>query len=250
MKKKKVLNKKKLLLLILTVCFLVMFLLSCFKILNYLKDNKVNRQIQRATSKAITVIPADNLAERYKVDFETLRKQNSDTVAYLKVNNTKIDYVVVQGNDNKYYLDHNFNKSNNVSGWIFADYRNRFDGTDRNIIIYGHNTRDGAMFGTLRYVLDSSWYQNEENNKVMLITTSGVHYYQVFSTYMIDVEDYYINTEFNDDEEFETFIKRLKFRSNYAYKVNVYKNDKILTLSTCSGDGKKRIVLHARLLSD
>ena len=223
-----------------------MFIISIIKITNYLNDNKNNRKIQKTISEAITVIPGNEIEEMYKVDFEKLKEQNSDVVAYLKVNNTNIDYVVVKGNDNKYYLDHNYNKNSNVSGWIFADYRNKFDNSDKNIIVYGHNTWDGSMFGSLGKVFDYDWYNNKENHKITFITEDEIAYYQVFSTYVIDAEDYYITTTFSSDSEFEKFIKTLKFRSYNSYDVDLSKEDKILTLSTCSGDGKKRVVLHAK----
>ena len=246
MKKKKI-NKKKIITLILMLVFALMFIISTIKIVNYLKDNKENRQIQSKISKAITVTP--NKEDKYNVDFKLLKQENPDTVAYLKVNGTNIDYVVVKGNDNSYYLNHNFNKKVNVSGWIFADYHNKFNGTDTNIVIYGHNTMDGSMFGTLKNVLTKDWNQEEDNKKIMLVTSKDINYYKVFSVYKIEEEDYYINTTFNTDKEFEDFIKRLKFRSIYQYEVSVTKNDKILTLSTCTVDGTKRVVLHAKLMN-
>ena len=244
MKKKRRISKKKVSLLVLIIIFGSALLLSLIKIGSYLKDNRQNRKIEERISNAIMVLPDEKLGEIYRVDFKKLKGKNSDTVAYLKVPDTNIDYVVVKGNDNKYYLDHNYNKNYNVSGWIFADYRNKFDDSDKNIVVYGHNTWDGSMFGSLRKVLDYDW--NKDKEKIMFITEEEISYYEVFSTYTIDSEEYYITTNFNSDKEFETFIKTLKFRSFYDFDVDVSSTDKILTLSTCSGDGKKRIVLHAK----
>lgn len=251
MKKKRKLNKKKLLLFIIMLVFFFMFLLSIIKIISYLKDNSDNRKIQETIIKdSITIIePIEEKQEvKYNIDFKTLRETNNDTVAYIKVNNTNIDYVVVKGNDNSYYLKHNFEKKWNVSGWIFADYHNKFDESDKNIIIFGHNTRDGSMFGTLKNTLNENWYKNEENQKIVLVTENGTYYYQVFSTYSIKPEDYYINTEFKNNAEFDNFIKKLKSRSVHDYGIEVSGEDKILTLSSCIGDGTKRVVLHAKLI--
>jgi sortase B len=248
--KRKVLNKKKVLVLGFMLIFIGLLILSLFKILFYLKDNKSNREIQKVVSEAITITPSDKIDEIYSVNFKQLREQNADTVAYLKVRNTNIDYVIVKGNDNEYYLNHNFNKEKNVSGWIFADYHNKFDGSDRNIVMYGHNTWDGSMFGSLKNVLDGEWYQNKDNHKITFITEEGIYTYQVFSTYVIASEDYYIMTNFSDDIEFQTFLKNLRFRSIYDYGVDVNEDDRIITLSTCSGDGKKRVVLHAKLIKE
>ena len=186
--------------------------------------------------------------DSYEVNFEKLKSQNKDTIAYLTVNNTSVDNVVVKGSDNDYYLNHNFNKASNVAGWIFADYRNRFDGEDKNIIIYGHNMRDGSMFGTLKTALNPDWQNNKENKVVTLITEKGKFKYEVFSTYIIEAEEYYLNTEFASDSEYEKFLNTLKKRSNHDFGVSLSTSDKILTLSTCSGNGNKRVVLHARLI--
>ena len=168
----------------------------------------------------------------------------------MKVNGTNIEYIVVKGKDNKYYLTHNFDKKNNTGGWVFADYRNRFDETDKNIVIYGHNTKDGSMFNTLKRVLGSDWYNNPNNYKVTLVTERDTYYYEVFSTYSILAEDYYINTIFPSSEEFKDFINTIKSRSVHDYGVVVDETDSVLTLSSCIGDNSKRVVLHAKLINE
>ena len=74
----------------------------------------------------------------------------------------------MKANDNDYYLNHNFNKEYNVAGWIFADYHNIFDGSDKNIILYGHDTKDGSMFETLKYTLNKDWQENKDNKIVTI----------------------------------------------------------------------------------
>lgn len=201
---------------------------------------------EKIKEEIMTNINKDN----YEVNFEKLKSQNEDTVAYLIVKNTEVDNVVVKGKDNDYYLNHNFNKTSNVAGWIFADYRNKFDGSDRNIIIYGHNMRDGSMFGTLKNALNNAWQQDKSNQTIILITEKGKLEYEVFSTYQIEAEEYYLNTEFSNDAEYEKFLDTIKNRSNYDYGVSLTSQDKILTLSTCTGNGKDRVVVHARLISN
>lgn len=217
---------------------------SLIHIINWKKDVDSNKNIKDKIDKNIKINKKD---KSYKIDFESLKKQNPDTVAYLKVNGTNIDYVVVKGNDNSYYLNHNFNKEYNIAGWIFADYRNMYDDTDKNLIIYGHNTKDGSMFGTLIDVLDSSWQKNKANLEVLLVTEKYQYKYQVFSTYDIIPEDYYLTTSFEDNNKYLEFLNEIKSRSNHDYNVEVNENDQILTLSSCIGDGQKRVVLHAKL---
>jgi sortase B len=227
--------------------FSIGIIYSSYRILTWKKDNNENINIKEEIEEAVEVIEEEEEV-KYSIDFNKLKSQNSDTVAYLKVNNTDVDYVVVKGKDNKYYLTHNFEKKWNVAGWVFADYHNKFDGTDRNIVIFGHNMKTGIMFGTLKKVLKKDWYTNPDNSIITLATEAGNYSYQVFSVYSIKPEAYYINTEFKNDSEFYEFLNKVKNRSIYDFNVSLSKEDKILTLSTCNSNG--RTVLHAKLLSD
>jgi len=182
---------------------------------------------------------------KYMIDFEGLLEKNTDTVAWIKVKGTDVENVIVKGNNNSYYLNHNFEKKYNVAGWLFADYKNKFDGTDKNIIIYGHNMLDGSMFGSLTNILKKEWYNNESNYIIDFLTESTRDRYQVFSVYKIEPEDYYIETEFKKTE-FEKFVKTIKNRSIKDFGVEVTGGDQILTLSTCDNTYTKRIVLHAK----
>ena len=134
--------------------------------------------------------------DKYSIDFTELLKTNEEVVGWIKVNNTNIEYPVLQAKDNDYYLQHSLDKSNNSAGWVFADFRNRVDGTDRNMIFYGHNRKDNSMFGSLKYALDSEWCDNEENRKIVFITKDAKYMYEIFSVYTIKDENYYITTDF------------------------------------------------------
>ena len=102
------------------------------------------------------------------------------------------------------------------------------------------------MFGSMKNILNSEWYDNEENTNIILNTENEKCIYKVFSIYKIENEDYYIKTEFKNDNEFEDFIKTLKKRSIKDFNVDVSKDDNILTLSTCANNNKYRVVLHAK----
>ena len=103
------------------------------------------------------------------VDLNALRQQNSDTRAWLQVTGTNINYPVVQTTNNEYYLKHSFDKSYNSAGWVFADFRNKLDGTDRNTIFYAHARSDGSMFGSLKNILSSSWVSDDNNFTVRTV---------------------------------------------------------------------------------
>ena len=248
--KKEVESKKivKLILFIVLFFFIILFVVSAINILNYIKDSKENEKVFDEIAEDIEIqeIPNDSTEDNnYIIDFESLSQKNSDVVGFLKVNGTYIEQVVVKSRDNNYYLSHNFEKKQNSAGWIFVDYRNNLDGTDKNIIIYGHNMKNGTMFSSLKYILNSEWKEDEENRYVTFITESENVIYEVFSVYQIENEDYYIKTNFKG-KEFNAFINTMKNRSKYNFNVDVSDNDKILTLSTCGNNNKYRIILHAK----
>ena len=236
---------KNILLTILIIVFAGIFMCSLYKIiiwkLNVDKNNSINKELNKE------LIHKNN---KYDINLKKLKEKNNDVIAYLKVNNTNINYVVVKTKNNSYYLKHNFNKEYNKAGWIFADYRNKFNGSDKNIIIYGHDTKDGSMFGSLKKVLNKDWQQNKRNLKIKLITEKKKYTYKVFSTYSIEPEEYYLTTAFNKKEDYYKFLSTIKKRSNYDYKTLVNKTDKVLTLSSCIGRGEKRVVLHAKLIKE
>lgn len=244
--KKKVKTNKKLIPNIILIFFIILFVFSGFKIIMWFLNNKENKKIAEEISQAIT-IDEENVEEKekYKVDFQALKDKNSDTVGFLKVNGTNIEYTVVKGTNNSYYLKHNFNKESNSAGWIFADYKNKVDGTDKNLVIYGHNMRNDSMLGSLKNILNDDWHNEEENKYVTFITENDNSIYEVFSVYQVADEDYYITTDFKDNE-FNDFIKTIKSRSKFDFGVDVNENDNILTLSTCANNNKYRVVLHAK----
>lgn len=244
---KKVIKRKNIVALILFVFFFLIFLISLIRFIRWNIYNKENDKIIKDIDKQIEIKKEDIKEEpKYLIDFKTLKEQNEDTIAYLKVPGTDINSVVVKGENNTFYLNHNFNKEFNYAGWIFADYKNKFDGTDKNIVIYGHNQKNGSMFGTLKNVLKEEWYKNKANQEIILVTENGENIYQVFSVYNIPNEEYYINTEFNSESEYAKFLSIIKDRSIYDFKINLSKNDSILTLSTCKSGGKERIAVHAK----
>ena len=195
--------------------------------------------------KSEVIIENDNSDDINIIDFSKLKEKNSDVVAWLTVNNTNIDYPVLKYTDNKYYLNHNFEKKYNMSGWVFTDYRNNVDGNDKNLVIYAHNVKDNSMFGSLKNVLNPEWYNNVENRFISLQTEKGIFRYEVFSVYQVPKEDYYINTVFNN-EDFSDFIKKVRDRSINNFNVSVNDLDNVITLSTCGSSNKYRTVLHAK----
>lgn len=182
------------------------------------------------------------------VDFTELKQVNPDTVGWLYVNNTKINYPIVQSNDNSFYLTHSFKKGYSATGWIFADYRSNLTDLEKNTVIYGHGRLDNVMFGSLDDTLSSSWYTNPENHIIKLSTPTQNMLWQIISIYTIPSESYYLTHTFENDESYKKFLNTIIGRSIYNFNVGVTTHDHILTLSTCLDNNGNRIVVHAKLI--
>ena len=257
---------------ILILMFLILFITLNISIYNIIKwkldSNKTNEEINTIQENAnieevqdnkgteiikqAKKIPKENPYWDYikmnmiDVNFDNLKKINSDVVGWIKVNGTNINYPFVQSKDNKYYLTHSFSKSYNNAGWVFLDYRNN-NINNRNTIIYAHGRTDKTMFGTLRKVLNNGWINNTNNYVIKISTEKENSLWQIFSIYHIPTTNDYLQTEFKDEREYQRFLNILKNRSNHNFNTSITSNDTILTLSTCYNDSEKMVV-HAKLI--
>ena len=132
-------------------------------------------------------------------------------------------------------------------GWIFMDYRNDIENLNRNTIIYGHNIKQGIMFGTIKNMMSSSWYNNTSNQTITFNTLNKNMKWQIFSLYQINETEDYLKTEFATDDEYIEFLNMLKNRSKKDFQVPLDANSKILTLSTCFSHTTRHVV-HAVLI--
>lgn len=180
-------------------------------------------------------------------NIDELKEKNSDVIGWIEVLGTKINYPFVQTTNNEYYLNHNINKKSTNVGWIFSDYRNDLTNFKRNSIIYAHNLTSGQLFGTLPNILKENWLDNNDYHYVKISTSTSNTIWQVVSVYTIKPETYYIKTIFTD-YDYNEFLYTIKKRSIHNFNYEYSLNDKILTLSTCDNTGRKRVVLHAKLV--
>ncbi len=181
---------------------------------------------------------------------KSLLSVNEDTVGWLTVKGTSVDYPVVQTVDNSYYLRRNFDKESDYSGWIFADYQNNIETLDRNTVIYGHNRYySDVMFGSLTNLLKKDWQEDSENYVITFNTLYKEMKFKIFSVYKIKKTDDYVKKYFKSDNEFLDFIEMIEGRSEIDFDEVISVNDKILTLSTCL-QNNRRLVVHAVLLAD
>lgn len=182
------------------------------------------------------------------VDFTNLLKKNPETVGWIKINNTNVNYPIVQTTNNNYYLNHSFNNSKNSSGWVYADYRVNFVDFDKNNIIYAHNLYNRTMFGSLVNTLKPSWYNNEDNRLIRISTPTSNSIWSIFSIYTIEPTIDYLKTNFEDTNYLE-WLGTMKSRSIANFNIDLNESDKVLTLSTCDDSGTKRIVVQAKMVS-
>ena len=221
------------------------------------KSSNSNKQSNKTkTSKYGKVYTEYSNMSVLQVDFSKLKKINYDTIGWIYINNTgdsksdNINYPVVQGKDNSYYLNHDFNKKKNVAGWIYGDYRSDFiNFKTKNNIIYGHGRTDGVMFGNLEKTLNKSWYTNKDNHYIKLSTPTKDTLWRIVSIYVVKEESYPLKVYFENDEQYKKWIDKLISRSiyNFGYKPTV--KNKFLTLQTCKDFKGNRIFLHAVLVT-
>src|SRR5699024_4964261 len=181
--------------------------------------------------------------------FKSLLEQNDDTVGWIRISDTGIDYPVVQAPNNDYYLTRTFEKDKNKAGAIFMDFRNSIESLDQNTIIYGHHMKDGSMFTKLKEFRNEDFAS--ENSIIVFDTLYEELRWEVFAVYVTDTNFNYIQPNFYTESEFEDFIETVKSKSVIPVENEITQDDHILTLSTCGYDfDDARIVVQAKLLDD
>lgn len=223
-------NKKIYMLILIT--FIVFMLISGSFLVSWLSENKKTNSIRNKEEKHLTI-----KKDSYYLNSDIL-KDNPETIGWLIVPGTKINYPVVQHSDNNYYLNHDFKHNYNSAGWIFMDYQNKLG--DQNIIIYGHHRHDDSMFGSIDLLFDKEFYKNNAN-EIIFVTEKELLTYTIFSVYKASVKDTYNQPNYNN------LIKKIdKFKKNSQinFKEEINENSQIITISTCSANNIDRLVVH------
>lgn len=168
---------------------------------------------------------------------------NSDYVGWLTINDTAIDYPVVRGKDNDFYLNHNFYKEEDIFGAIFMDARNAGMGLDKHTVIYGHYTKYGQMFKDLERYLSEEFLT--EHSEFVFSDAFTTRRYKIFSVHYSYADPTLIDVSFESDE-FEAFVNILEEKSLFSTETNVSAEDQILTLITCNYTIENgRLFIHA-----
>ena len=268
---------------ILFVCIFGFLFAGAFvisKIYDYYRVWKVNTQLQemieqddffqdeylkKTASNIITLTPQDILSGKSETEesvsstfteeqqnlvgkITQLKAINSDTVGWITIKGTVVNYPVVWSETKNYYLRRDFYKKVLSGGTIFIDERNSAKiEENRNTVIYGHNMTDGSMFASLHDFASSSVFYGAT---IQIATENGIFIYEPFSAHESNAYDNYFETDFVSDEDFINFCEQMQFISLFQTDHAFDKNSQIITLSTCASDSSNkddRFAVHAVL---
>lgn len=193
-------------------------------------------------------VPADDEYVRLlkQTNLAALQEVNPDVLGWILIPDSQIDYPIVQGADNQFYLRHTWDGERNGVGSVFLECANQPDMTEFHTIVYGHNMKDGSMFASLRKYAEEQYWR--DHPYIYIANSEGVCRYEVFSAYRARVDSYTYGLGFERQQDKESFIQMLLQNSQIDTGIQPEATDRILTLSTCSGMGyTTRWVVNARL---
>lgn len=236
---------RKIINIILVAIIIVCLSIIGYKYYNYNKDDKLNSEIQDLQPVINEASDLDNNSSGENdgqdqskdgdyvnsANEEELKSINSDYKMWIQIENTNINYPVVQSSDNDYYLKHNFRKESNISGTVFVESANDID-NDKNIILYGHNMRNGTMFNNITNYKEESFFN--EDNKISIIMNNTLYEYEVFSVYVKNVSEVNLAIGFASEDEFINYAYNQADESIYKKDVDFSAEDNLITLVTCS----------------
>lgn len=184
-----------------------------------------------------------NFYWKYAVDFEALDKRNSDVVAWVRFDQPEIiSYAVVQTDNNSYYLNRTLDHKQSIFGTIFMDRYNDCDFTNSNTVLYGHNMKNGSMFGSLNRYIKEEFYI--ENPYFYIYTPDGyAHKYHIFATQEVASDSWHYKKYFKTFEDYRDYLEDLRVGAYYGTDVQVPINSKIVTLSTCTASDSQRLIV-------
>lgn len=181
-----------------------------------------------------------------KRTYEEWKKVNADVIGWIKIADTNIDYPVVIGKDNEYYLTHGPDKKSSKSGAVFMDYRIAEELKPRHLIIYGHNMRNETQFNHLNKFKDKAFF---DKHPTFTFKYGDDEYdCQVFSAYVTTLDIVFTHVKFGSPQNFVNYMADLKKQSKYANDIKIGENDQVLTLVTCTYEyDNSRYVVHAKV---
>lgn len=238
-KRVKTSNKKY----ILVPLIILLITLLCYLFYNFyinIRDKKLSENLQNGLTNCISTNEINNDMHNELIEkVKELQKENEDVKAWIKINDTNINYPVVQANDNNYYLYRNYKKENSNYGSIFIDSNSNIENPNSNIIMYGHNMKDGSMFKDLLKYADEEYYNNHKYIEFVTNTSSST--YEIIAVFKSrifyknekNVFRYYQCTNLNNEQDYNYYVNNCKELSLYDTGVNAEYGEQIITLITC-----------------
>ena len=183
-----------------------------------------------------------------EIDFSVLKNINTDIVGWLDMGELGISYPIVRGTDNAKYLKYTFENKKNSAGSIFIDYHNSGDFSDCNTIIYGHNMKNGSMFGKLKNIREEGMF--DKCRYFWISAPDGNYQYEIFAAYETGAESDTYTLFSEPDESFRSYLETAHGRSLLdTGNIPLVKEDKIITLSTCTGNNETRFVIQGKRIN-
>ena len=186
----------------------------------------------------------------FTYNHQALLNINSQGIGYIYIPSIDCRLPMVQGDDNDYYLTHTFNKEYSANGCLFEDYRINGGLSASQIIIYGHNMRNGAMFGKLKNYQDYSFWNNSGNDVLYIYTGNVIKEYKIFSCYISEAISDTYTFNFPTLESMRDYAVNMKAKYMYDTGVDVSTATQVITLSTCTNDGEQRFIVHGMYVGE
>lgn len=246
-------NKKTIWKIVLVICLGVMIACSVYFFNLYLEKHKIENMREYFS------VSSDDTAEQEKktvevpVDFAELKKANPDIYAWITIPEANVDYPILQSEtDNSFYLTHTVNGKKSVYGSIYTENYNAKDFSDFNTLIYGHNMKNGTMFGSLKKFRDANFFN--QNRYITVYMPERILKYEIFAACTWDNKHILLNRDFESDINRQTYLEDIfavrDINSQINKDITVTEKDKIITLSTCMNDKSKRFLVSGVLVYD
>lgn len=233
------------------MAFIALFIFSCYKLIGMLSDYSEGDSIYKESREEYTkkTEPKKGVfGLDFTIDIEKLENENSDIVGWIYIDNTQVNYPLLKDDNNDYYLKSTYNNIYSDFGSIFIDYRCSDNLEDSNTIIYGHNTKNGSMFGSLKKYKSSDYLS--EHRYVYIIKKDIAYKYEIVSAQTVKTDDPVYTLNFTSADEHIKWYEEVLSRSEFTADPSGFTDeDKTITLSTCTtGDENERFTVVAKLI--
>ena len=233
---------KKKLITFIQILLVIIIAWSGYKIYDYQMDNKSYNALKEEYSSKLEEVSnniiesSDDSKEEKEIEagrefVESLHKSYPQVIGRILIENLELDFPIVKGDDNSFYLDHDYTGAYHPFGAVFMDARNQEDLSDQNTILYGHNVRSGHVFNALNKYREEKYV--EENPYIVVDSLNGRFVYKIFAVYDADAYEDYRSTTY-DEDKWNELLSRIEEKNLLTSDALPKFGDKILTLSTCS----------------